>query len=244
MLETNIRIVRPGKHLYVAVRRAVVTGSDLSPDLLEKACNSLRYKHGLAAVPALGNPASLYVATSKPIANIHLEEQEWELDVTDAGDNTFRLEYAKSSDERFVGLLIERTILATLARRKDLWTLDSPRIFYERQPFLKKSGISVYHRYEVSALPIDKQGIGIVIDVSTAFFTTNTLAYYFDPDADPEERKRREESFTILTGRQDNQKGTLLYNTGLHYSKCYFESAPAGLTCGSTGKRRIKGESY
>src|SRR5206468_1337323 len=78
MLETNLRIVRPGYSLKIAVRRASVQGPTLSPDLLERACGVLRYRHGLAAVTS---DSGLLVATDRPLTPLHLESEEWELDV-------------------------------------------------------------------------------------------------------------------------------------------------------------------
>lgn len=244
MIETNIRIVRPGKNLYVLVRKAIVSGSDSSVDLMERACNALRYQKRLAAVPVPGEVGSLYVASLDPIENIHLEDEAWELDVQDSNNNPIRLVLSDSVGQKLIPLLIERTLLAELSKRKDMWTLDSPRIFYEMKPFKVEMGIAAYRRYEVSTILVDDVGVGIVVDVGTAFFTEKNLAYFFSSEVDDGERKRREDWFTQLTGRQEGQKGTLLYDTGLHRSKCYFEAAPIGLTCSTTGKLRVKGESY
>lgn len=52
MIETNIRIVKPGPNFYLNTRCATVLAQDLSPDLLEKACSSLRYRYKLPAVPS------------------------------------------------------------------------------------------------------------------------------------------------------------------------------------------------
>ena len=43
MLETNIRIVQSGEGLRLVVRRASLEGPDLSNDLVERACGTLRY---------------------------------------------------------------------------------------------------------------------------------------------------------------------------------------------------------
>ena len=244
MLETNIRIVHPGSNLYVLTRRGWVRGSHLSPDLLQKACGRLRYQFGLAAIPFSGDPPALLVATSKQIQTIHLEDEDWELEVVDAGEPTQRLKLESRTGQKFIPSLIERALLGTLAKKTDFWTLDSPRIWYEERPFFVKEGIAAYRRFEVAAFPISGIGVGVAVDVSTAFFTVDTLDYFFNPDIGHQEQAKREELFAKLTNRQQGQKGTLLYDTGRSRVKCYFESAPVGITCSTTGKIRVKGLSY
>lgn len=242
MIETNLRIVLPGTALYIPTRLLAAVGSDLTPDLLERACGTLRYRHGLAASAVRGEEGSLLAVARKPVMPLHLEQEDWELDVEDIDAPTVELRL--DDDPELVAQLVERSLLATLARGTDLWTLDSPRNWYEPEPFDVRDGIAVYRRYEVSAIPIDGVGVGVAVDVGTAFFTSETLAYFYEPDLPDEERKRRRRLFAELTGRQAGQKGTLLYDTGQARMKCYFESAPEGAICGKTGKIRLKGRSY
>jgi len=242
MLETNLRIVQPGRSLKIAVRRASVQGPTLSPDLLERACGVLRHRHGLAAVTA---DSGLLIATDRPLTPLHLESEEWELDVADAGEPVRYLSFMDRDDARFLPQLIERTFLAQIAKRTWLWTLNSPRIWYEPDPFRVEDGIAAYCRYEIAGVQIDDVGIGIAVDVGTAFFTTESLAYFFDPAVlSSDEQERRRKQFEALTGRQQGQKGTLLYDTGRAQMTCYFDRAPLGTTCATTGKIRVKGTSY
>lgn len=244
MLETNIRIVRPGPDLYLWVRRAAVKGPDLSVDLLQRACGTLRHRHKLAAVPYGGPQPSLLVATNSPVRPIHLEQEEWVLDITDAGDPSRRLSLAEPEGVSLLPPLIERALLAEVARRTKLWTLGSPRIWYEEKPFRTEEGIGAYRRFEVASLLVEDVGVGVAVDVGTAFFTTATLAHFFDFNVAAGEQQRRRALFAELTGRQQGQKGTLLYDNGRSKVKCYFEDAPEGVTCGSTGKLRVKNKTY
>lgn len=244
MLETNIRIVLPGQNLYVWTRRAKVDGPGATPDLLQRTCGRLRYRHGLAAIPARGRSPALLVGTDRPLAPIHLEGDAWELDVLDDGGPSRRLTLADTDGPELLPLLIERALEVTLAHETDLWTLDSPRIWYEAKPFTERDGIAAYRRYEVSALALDGEGIGIAVDIGTAFFTVAHLAYFFDPDVPAAEHHRRAGWFAELTRRQEGQKGTLVYDNGRSRIKCYFEDAPRGVTCANTGKIRVKGRSY
>ena len=82
------------------------------------------------------------------------------------------------------------------------------------------------------------------VDIAVGFFSAETLAYYFDPNLNPDECDRREREFMNLIGRQVGQKGTLLYDNGRTYSKCYFDSPPRGATLATTGQLRIRGQRY
>jgi hypothetical protein len=244
MLETNIRIVRPGPELHLWVRRAAVQGPDLSVDLLQRACGTVRHRNKLAAVPYGGPQPSLLVATNAPIPVIYLEQENWVLEVRDAGGPSRRLSLTDPDGASLIPPLIERTFLTELARRTDLWTLDTPRIWYEAKPFRTQERIAAYRRFEVASLLVEGVGIGIVADVGTAFFTTDTLAYFFDPTVAAAEQQHRRILFAEFTGRQKGQKGTLLYDSGRSKVKCYFVDAPDGVTCGSTGKFRVKNKTY
>ena len=132
MLETNIRIVYPGKDLYVWVRKATVKGSILSADLLEAACSKLRNQHRLAAAKCMGESPFLLVATFHPIPAIHLEDEEWELEVADAGVDARRLTLADSQGG-LLPLLIERALMIRLAHHTRFWRIsDSTRVWYNR----------------------------------------------------------------------------------------------------------------
>ncbi len=244
MLETNLRIVEPGPELYVTIRRATLAGSAISNDIRERACGTLRHRHRLAAVPDPADPRALIVASAKPIRAVRLEQSEWALDVQDAGEASRRLQLRSATGAKLVPLLVERALQATLARRRDLWTLDSPRIWYERQPFVAKNGIAAYRRFEVSAVALDDKGLALAVDVGVAFFAAESLAWYFEAGLSHGERDQRELAFVRLTGRQEGQKGTLVYDNGLSRTKCYFESFDSGVTCATTGAVTVRGKTY
>ena len=84
MLETNIRIIQPGMNLYVWVRQATVTGPNLTSELIEKSCGVIRSRYHLAAVahPKMSN--TILIASNHQINPVHLDGEDWELDVTDS----------------------------------------------------------------------------------------------------------------------------------------------------------------
>lgn len=235
MLETSYKIVKPGVNLYLDTRYAKVETQDTSPDMLEKACSRLRTRCGLAAVVS---GSELLVLSREPLKQQEAHGDDWRIIVTDAGRGR-RLRFTEPKDRSLMALLTERAVLVGLNRRTNLWTLDSPRIWYTRDPFITEEGIAAYRRFEISAEPIDKVGVGVSVHISTAFFTEETVSYFFREDIPEHERKERRRRFNYLSERQQGKKGTLLYDLGEIKQKCYFAEFLSGTTCDapSTGFR-------
>src|SRR5262249_25458206 len=160
----------------LVVRAANVEGTDTSPDLLQKVCGRLRHQHGLAAVIDPRTPARLLVATLHPLEPLHLVDEDWEMEMRDAGQPEEVLTLASEIGPSFLPQLPEGAFLATIARSMPLRMYGSPRIWYEPEPFCEADGITAYRRYEVGARRIDGVGIVLAVDVGTGFFTTETLA--------------------------------------------------------------------
>ena len=74
-------------------------------------------------------------------------------------------------------------------------TPDSPRIFQALKPFDTVEDIDVYRRFEVSALPIQGIGVGISVDISTAFFSHWTVVDVFRDDIPGHEQRRLAKRF-------------------------------------------------
>ncbi|NMC59735.1 MAG: ATP-binding protein [Candidatus Methanofastidiosa archaeon] len=144
MLETNIRIVRPGMNLYVWVRQAQISGSALSPDLIEKSCGVIRNRFHLAATPHPEKQNTLLVASYQPISSLHLDGEDWELDVIDAEQPAQKLTLSNKMGEKLIPVLVERAFIAKIASATKLWTVDSPRIWYEADPVYVENEIAAY----------------------------------------------------------------------------------------------------
>ena len=123
-------------------------------------------------------------------------------------------------------------------------TFDSPRIFQATRPFKTVRNIDAYRRFEVSAIPIEGVGVGISVEISTAFFTHNTIADIFRDDIPDHEQQRRQEDFESLSQRQRGQKGTLLYDLENKQRKCYFDKFLQGVTCATTVPLYVDGQTY
>ena len=243
MIETNIRMLEPGPGLVMDVRFARVAASDDAPDLLWKACGALQGL-GLAALPRPGT-TELVVATDRAVPGFERRGENWRYEVEDAGRGT-RLRYERPADRELLAKLVERLLLMQVERRTDLWRLsDSRSIWYERKPFLTNDGIAAHRRYEISGMTVGDSGVGIAVDVGTAFFTTRTVADFFREDLPPAEQERRKKRFEVLSARQRGQKGTLLYEgEGSYHTRCYFDEFRRGVTCASTGAMRVLRQDY
>jgi hypothetical protein len=241
MIETNLRLVEPGPELQLKVRYARVQASDDSPDLLWRACGALM-GHGLAAVPS--GRSELAIATDQPIPSVDLHDEDWHLEVRDSG-RVVQVGLMDSGDVRLLEKLIERLLLVQIQRRTHLWRMnDSASIWYESRPFMVKDDIAAYRRYEISGVALGDAGIGIAVDMGTAFFTKWTVAEFFREDLSRQEQERRRGRFETMSARQRGQKGTLLYNAAYSSHKCYFDRVPAGMTCATTGELTIRGRRF
>jgi len=243
MVETNIRIVGYGERLYLDARRVQMRTSDAAPDLPEKACRLLRLNHGLAAVPHLSNGTpQLFVASPVPLSELVLGGDDWRVELHDVGQT--RLYANDPRDVELMARLFERYLLVQLGQRTSMWTLDSPRIWYEAKPFQVEDGIAAIRRFHVSVVPVEGEGLGVVIHVSTAFFTIDTVADFFDESLPSEVQEQRQRRFEELSLRQRGQKGTLLYDLRRNQHKCHFEEVLSGVTCATTGPVPVNGTIY
>ena len=181
MVETNIRIVEHGPKLHFTTRLVGLTGQDITPDLKEKACRTFERK-GLAAVPCLED---ILVAGTKPIKPISISEDDWRVDIHDTGEKKL-LRFANSDETPILAQLLERCFLIEIGRRTDLWTLDSPRIFYEPTPFKTADNVAAYRRYEISSISIETVGIGLEpvlkVILGKVICTETELGFFRNPE--------------------------------------------------------------
>ncbi len=244
MLETNLRIVAGGTGLRVPVRYAKVETAHLTREELERGCNLLSFRHQLAARPVPGSEDQLVVLSDRPLRGLKVEDEKATMTIGDVGKDGCELTSEDATAKIIVPALLERALLAHLPNSTDLWRLDSPRKWLERNPFEHREGIEAYRRFEVSSLWIEGVGVGISVDISTAFLGSFTLEYYFANGLSSEESRRRQEVFGRLSSRQKGQKGTLVYRVGSTTSVCYFEKGSIGQTCGRTPELKINGKAY
>jgi len=244
MIETNIHLIKGGTAFYLDTRLAKIRSQDKSPDIFEKACSALAKRHGLAVVPAsVANERQLLIVSSSSVPALQLSGDDWLAEVIDNGNGP-RLLFSTPGDQSAMVQLVERSLLIAIHRQTKLWNLESNRIWYETTPFVESEDISAFRRYHFSVIPIDNVGLGLVIHISTAFFTNRTVADYFCKNGGTSSQKDWRKRFEFLSQRQKGQKGTLLYNTGKSKHKCYFEEFLDDVTCDTTGSFRIKGKSY
>ncbi|PKN31125.1 MAG: hypothetical protein CVU64_00235 [Deltaproteobacteria bacterium HGW-Deltaproteobacteria-21] len=239
MIETNIRIVEPGADLRLEVRICELSGQDLKPKTYERACDFLRSRH-MAAVPSGGEILLLAPRLAAPTV---LEGEDWRAEVHDSG-HAKMLVFSNKSDAPLMAQLLERRLLVAAARQPNWWKLDSARIWYEKEPFKQEGDMAAYRRFEVSSVVVEGVGVGLVVDIGTAFFTTSSVADFFRTDLPQEKQEQNRRRFDRLGLRQKGQKATLLYDCGKTKSKCYFEKVIPGETCATTGERVVKRKVY
>lgn len=242
MIETNIRIIVPGKSLYLWLRCAKITTHGPTPEMLEKVCNQFA-KRGLAAVYCR-KQKQILVFTQKTISPLTVRGEGWIIEVKDSGEKQHIRFSHSESDARLLAQLIERHVLLEVKHRLPLRTINSRRILYEPEPFQSAKGVDAYRRFEISAIPIEGVGVGVSVDIGVAFYTCWTVADFFRNDLSKDEQERRQKRFELLSQRQEGQKGTLRYDSGKYLSNCYFDGFSHGITCATTGKRNVKGEEY
>lgn len=229
MIETNMRIIKSGPQLELTVRPAKVHLLDRSASSIKRICGKLRYEKGVAATPLEGR-STILVLTSTPIGTFELQGRDLRAKVEDEGKSR-TLRFKNPSEAVLMARLLKQQLLLQTRRSTDLWTLDSPRIFYESNP-RTWNGIASYRRYGLTTIPIENVGVGITVDITTAFFTTHSVAWFFDENVSERERERRREHFEQLSERQKGQKGTLLYERGKDSrGKCYFDEYLEGVRC-------------
>ena len=242
MIETNIRIVGPGTNLYLLTRCAKITTQDPSPKMLEKACNKFASR-GLAAVYCRVRKQIL-VLTRNLISPIEVTEDNSIVQVKD-GESNRKIQFSDSeNDASLLARLIERHIRIQTKLRLKMQTVDSVRIFQGTKPFDTVEDIDVYRRFEVSALPIQGAGVGISVDISTAFFSHWTVADVFRDDLPDHEQQRLRKDFKFLSQRKEGKQGTLLYDLGNNQMKCYFDKFLPGVTCATTETLFVNEKTY
>lgn len=244
MLETNARIVEPGKKIELEVRCIEISAAHISPELKEKSCSVLANHYGISAVPHDTDTSSLYALTNCQITQVSVDEDNQHVNLKNS-DRTKLLKFSNPKDRPLIAQLLERQFVISVEQQSNLWRFsNSKRIWYEPEPFKIIGGIGAYRRYELSAIPIKDEGIGLVVDVSTAFFAINTIAEFFGGNQSELDRKRNQKRFHRLSQRQDGQKGTLWYDSGNINCVCYFERFVTEKTCSTYKNIKVNGHTY
>lgn len=243
MIETTIKLIKYGIGLRLRTKVASVRGQVLTPEIVEKSCRTLRNKYGVAAVTySTSGQYSLLVAVDK-IGTMEIQGDEWYVEIADTGE-TKVLKFYRDEDVSLLAALLERCLLIEIEKRTNLWKLDSPRIWYEQNPFDNGGEIVAYRRYKPSVVPIEGVGLGISLHVGTSFFTELSIDDYLGDHLPDDIKTERESRFNFLSQRQRGAKGTLLYDLGTSKLKCYFEKFQRGITCATTGPIVIDGYRY
>jgi hypothetical protein len=245
-METNLRLVYFGDRLRVSVKRYDLTGQVLDKDQVERFCTILGRETGVPAVPYMidGQWKSVITEQRYTVERRKFPVDEWVVNVEPTSQE-FSIAFSNVVEQQLVADLYKRALLIQIAAKTDMWTLGTPRIFYEKDPFLKNdfvkkfrnlTDIQGFRRYEISEQPLNGVGLAFSVHVSTAFFTNLTVEDYFvNGHAD---------RFRRLAGRQREQKGTLMYDGPKGKQVCYFEEYCPGKTLATSGEIQAKTKRY
>lgn len=245
-METNLRLVYFGDRLKVSVKRYDLTGQVLDKDHLERFCTMLGRETGIPAVPYQvdGQWKSIITEQRYQIERRKFPVDEWVVNI-EPTEQLFTIAFARPEQQQLVADLYKRALLIKIAATTDMWTLGTPRIFYEKDPFLKNdfvkkfrnvTDIQGFRRYEISEQPLDGIGLAFSVHVSTAFFTSLTIEDYF--------ANGHADRFRRLAGRQREQKGTLMYDGPKGKQVCYFEAYCGDKTLATSGEIQGKTKRY
>ncbi|WP_454801417.1 hypothetical protein [Mucilaginibacter phyllosphaerae] len=244
-METNIKLVTSGMELKIRVCEYQLIGQSLSKQEAQRLCAILS-RENIPSVPYLkdGKWNTILALANSNIPRKSFTVDDWIIKIEPTNQ-----EMTLSLNKQFrqlAGDLYKRALLMQINKNTKMWTLDSPRIFYEKDPFLKNdfmnkyknvTDVEGYRRFEVSDIFVDGAGLGFSINVSTAFFTSLTVEDYFKGG-------HYSNIFQKLAGRQSEQKGTLMYDGPNGRSKCYFEKYCPDVTVATTPALVVKNRTY
>jgi hypothetical protein len=239
--ETNIKLVYHGAQLRLIVRQYELDTDELCKEKAQRLCTYIGKTFGIAAVPYMQNGEVKGILTE---CHDHIPRKEftvdnWVIELKPLNGNV-ALSLSDPKQGQLVSDLYKKGLLLNFSTRADFWRLDSPRIFYEKEPFLKNdflsgsehvADIEAYRKYEVADVLLENEGLGIAINVGTAFFSSMTVDDYFS--------SKNASRFYKLSGRYGENKGTLYYDGPNGRVKCYFVKYLADVTLSTTRKLKI-----
>lgn len=240
MIETNVLILDGGNDLYLRGRKVAPDGAAAPAQVLEKLAGCLPPGCAAAVAPGQGGGDPFIFAWSDlPVGPAVLRGEGLELSAVDRGPVTLSVSDPRSREA--ISRVVERAAAAEIRRRIDGWYLYGPRKIFFKRPWKSEAGIDVYKRLDLSAIPVDSAGVGLVVDLSTAFISQKTVADYFPGGTG---RSGIEAEFQRLTRRQEGQKGTLIYAGPRKTNVCYFLEFQDDVTCGSTRRFVVGGRTF
>lgn len=211
-METSIKIVEGGNNLVLKVKKVLLEGETLSSSQIQTVCSEIGKRYKIPAVPfAKNGKQEILIPAFRDIPLQTIPVNDW-LITPSSKIEILTLEYKANASKQLIADLYKRALL--LLCKKPYWTLDSPRILYERKRFHEIDGVAVVRRFEVSEVLLE-EGLGFSVGLTTSFFSIKSVLEYFDTG--------NEDLFKQITNRQNEQQGTLMYKSPRGgYTKCYF----------------------
>ncbi|AYL94268.1 hypothetical protein [Mucilaginibacter celer] len=243
---TNIKVVCHSANLRLIVKQYEIDTDELTKEKAQRLCTYIGKTFRIAAVPYMqhGQVKGILTECHDRIPRKEFEVDNWVIELKPLNGN-IALSLNDANHAQLMADLYKKGLLLNLSANANFWRLDSPRIFYEQVPFLKNdfltgsehvADIEAYRKYEVAEVLLENEGLGIAINVGTAFFTSMTVDDYFS--------SKMTNRFYTLSGRYGENKGTLYYEGPNGRVKCYFTKYMGDVTLATTRKLKIDGLTY
>lgn len=251
---TFTRIVKPGRNLTMKVQIIKLNDHKLSGKQIQEVCSALGNHHSIAATPyrlngiqAIAVNASITVPCSWK--KVEKNKQEKLTVSFERSEKCITLTFANVAHRQMLADLYFRNLLIRVNNSKLFGRIssDSHRIFYEKRPFSKDGDIGAFQRYELSDVVIDGIGIGINVEIGTAFFSLKTVAQYYEEGNEKRlhelmDRRALNVNNDKVNGRE--KRGTLTFFAPKRTQTCYFDRFLIGESCSSSDPKTINGEYY
>lgn len=218
----------------VTCRRVEVVAGVWSNQLRFALCGILRGRDGVVAIPSNLRDKELFLLGNKPSALQPIQRDDYQAEFRDVGG--IDLDLRQETGRKPIAQILELSVTRAFEQSPKHWRLSSSlRQWYVENPLASVEGVDVLSRIAFSTLVLG-DNVGITFDPGYLYRTHQTLDYFFDAKASPEDLAGRQREFNRLSSRKEGRKGTLLYDLGgTLLSVCYFEREGKGVTCGTTG---------
>lgn len=166
-MEANIYFTEFGNRIFLWAKIVELKGFNLSNKEIERVCSKLRDERHLAAIP-YDDKQGILVISKTDLNGISLTEGNWKITLEETGKKV-NLKFKNTADREKISQLLIRGLYATLSETSFYRRLDSPKIWYETEPFLKEKDVNIFRRFEVSEVIVPEKGVGITVQASTSY---------------------------------------------------------------------------
>jgi len=232
-LETNVRLVEAdGGRL--PVERVQLESADRCPDLRQKVCSRLR-GDGRAATPSPWHDREIVVSPAQGTLRASADGDGWHARLAKTDDAW--LDLSVPTEAAVAADLLQKALVVYFEQSGRYWWLsESTRYWYDDRGVTREDDVALVPRISLATCHVGVGRLGVVFDGGSLLHTAENVAELLQSGS-----RRR---FDQLRGKQDERRGTLIYDTGKpRRTKCYFNDYVDD-TCGSSGVIAFGQERY